>query len=349
MKNTARFLVLLLALVLCLGCAACGAPAPAVTDPPLPAPTEVPEAQEPAEEPVSLPGLSWPVERAEGPTSVSYPYIVRTENAVWHLSADDMELLGQEAYCEGLERILQDQEADFAEARALLAPWLWEEIPPIDIYTDFCGHAEGDEIYGAYYRGRYRDIRLYHDWEMAGRSLLHEYVHYLTFTCTDRPVSEGFFCEGVADYVSNFACRNRMIRTAALNSQSEAVAQMGQYNLLDEDGAVDPARLYLFNAEFIRSDAALGSVYNNLTGSVMTREERINQNPSPTTISYYEAGSMIAYLVENYGEELVFGHWDADPFDLAAVFGKDFSELYWDWTAWNLAKCEELGIILDFG
>lgn len=354
MKTSIRILAALLALSLFLGLAACGAEAPVAPAPSEAEPAaeaagaEAPAQPEPTSAPAALPGLSWPVEEAEGPTAVSYPFVVRTRYAVWHLSKDDMELLGEAAYLEGLERILQDQDADFGEARELLAPWLQEEIPPIDVYTDFCGHAEGDEIYGAFYRGPYRDIRLYHDWEMVGRSLLHEYVHYLTCTCTDRPVSEGLFCEGVAEYVSNIACRNRMLRTASLNSQSEAVAQMGSYNLLDEDGAVDPARLYFFNAEFIRSDAALGAVYNNLTGSVMTREERINRDPSPTTISYYEAGSMIAYLVETFGEEQVFGHWDQDPFALGEVFGRDFPGLYRDWADWNLSKCEELGLVLDF-
>lgn len=352
MKGHFRIFAALLALSLCLGLAACGAQTPAAPaqseDEPAAgtAPAEASAEPEPAPASVTLPGLSRPVEMAEGPAAKSYPYIIQTEYAVWHLSADDMELLGAEAYCEGLERILKDQDADFADARELLRPWLQEEIPPIDIYTDFSGHAEGDEIFGAIYRGPNRDIRLFHDWEMAGRSLLHEYVHYLSITCTDRPASEGLFREGVAEYVSNFACRNRMIRTAALNSQSEAVAEMGRYNLLDEDGAVDPARLYLFNAELIRSDAALGSVYNTITNAVMTRDERINRNPSPTTISYFEAGSMIAYLVETCGEEQVFGHWDQDPSALAEVFGRDFAELYWDWADWNRAKCAELGILM---
>ena len=30
----------------------------------------------------------------------SYPYLVRTPYAVWHLSKADMELLGEDAYCE---------------------------------------------------------------------------------------------------------------------------------------------------------------------------------------------------------------------------------------------------------
>ena len=188
------------------------------------------------EETVTLPGLTWPVERAEGPTAESYPYILRTESAVWHLSADDMELQGEEEYCASLELLLQDLDADFAEARELLAPWIWEEIPPIDIYTDFCGHAERDEIFGAFYYGSRREIRLFHDWDLAARSLLHEYVHYLSFTCTDRPISEGLFGEGVAEYVSHFACRNRMDRNASKRALSPEELQMAA-EIFDLDGA----------------------------------------------------------------------------------------------------------------
>lgn len=345
MKTTCRILAALMVLILCLGCAACGKAAEA----PSLAPAEASESEAPApqqsEEAPALPGLTWPVEAAEGPSAVSYPYVLRTENAVWHLSADDMALLGEEAYCQGLEHLLQSQETDFAEAREVLAPWLWEEIPPIDIYTDFCGHAEGDEIFGAFYFGLRREIRLFHDWDIAARSLLHEYVHYLTFTCTDKPISEGLFGEGVAEYVSRFACRNRMDREASKRALSPEELQMAaECHLLDEDGCMDPARTYLYNAEIIRSPLAIGTKYNTITNALMTRSERLNENPSYTTISYFEAGCFLAFLVESFGEEAVFSHWGMDPLELASVFEKDFSQLYREWAVWNRQQCNELGI-----
>ena len=357
MKKTVRVAAALLALILCLACAACGGAAETSVGSPSPAPAEAseevhepqqtaedPEAQQTEEAP-SFPGLSWPVEAAEGPSAASYPYLVRTESAIWHLSTDDMELLGEEAYCKGLENLLQDQEADFAEAKTVLAPWIWEEIPPIDIFTDFCGHAEGDEMFGAFYRGNNRDIRLFHDWDVAARSLLHEYVHYLTFTCTDRRISEGLFSEGVAEYVSRFACRNRMDRNASKRALSPEELQLAaECHLLDEDGCMDPLRTYLYNAEMIRSPMALGAKYNTITNALMIRDERLNESPSYTTISYFEAGSFLAFLVDSFGEEQIFSHWDMDPFNLKEVFGKDFGELYREWAAWNIMQCNELGI-----
>ena len=47
----------------------------------------------------------------------SYPYIIRMPSAVWYLAKADIELLGQDAYYEGLYAVLDDAEADFADAR----------------------------------------------------------------------------------------------------------------------------------------------------------------------------------------------------------------------------------------
>ena len=323
MKTTLRILTALLALALCLGCAACGSAAP------------------------KLPGISRPVEKNEGAAAESYPYLVRTENAVWHLSRDDMELLGQEAYCEGMEKLMQDAEADFTEARELLAPWLWEEIPPVDIYTDFSGHMEESKMFGAYYRSQ-RDIRLFHDWNVAGQSLLHEYVHYLSFGCTDKPIIMDLWADGLAEYVSRYACRDRMARRSSLAMMDpETVEQARRYGLLDEDGCLDPLRLLLFEAERVKAPENVGQKYGSISQTLIIRTERMNEHPSYTTISYSEAGAILAYLVETYGGELVFGHWDMEPRDMEEVYGKGFEELYRDWEVWNRAKCDELGIRLD--
>ena len=112
MKKTVRAAAALLALILCLSCTACGGAEEVPVEAPSPAPAEesaeasAPQQTEQAPEPQqteqapALPGLSRQVEAAEGPSAVSYPYILRTEGAVWHLSADDMELLGRKEFIE---------------------------------------------------------------------------------------------------------------------------------------------------------------------------------------------------------------------------------------------------------
>ena len=67
----------------------------------------------------------------------------------------------------------------------------------------------------------------------------------------------------------------------------------------------------------------------------------------PISFRLAKSKEILAYLVETYGGELVFGHWDMEPRDMEEVYGKGFEELYRDWEVWNRAKCDELGIRLD--
>ena len=104
----------------------------------------------------------YPKEENTGRDKDSYPYIIRTPYAAWHISKADIELLGEEKYYEGLYAILDDSEADFADARAALAGFIPDEIQPIDIYTDFCNKAEASKTADAFYRdlGREAALRL---------------------------------------------------------------------------------------------------------------------------------------------------------------------------------------------
>ncbi len=345
MKTVRRSLALLLGLLLILCCAACGAQEP-------PAATETPAATEPpaaTETPEPLPALSYPLEENTGSDAASYPYIVRTANAIWYLSAADMEAVGRDAYFEWLELVLKDQEADFDDARAVLAPWLLEEIPPVAIVTDFCSHAGEDTPFcdSAQYSKAQREIRVYHG---TGRALLYEYVRYLTFSCAKREISPGFYSEGVSEYVSHFACENRMLRTSSREFWREDVKKLyREIGVWDEESdSIDPARNDLYGAEMIRlpfSDT--GTLYRSVSNGMLHRTEEINQHPNADNISNEELGSLFAYLVETYGREPVFDHWDGDVAELKEVLGKDFTELYWDWAAWNTEQCEALGIVLE--
>ena len=64
---------------------------------------------------------AYPKEENTGWNKDSYPWIIRTPYAAWYVSKADIELLGEEAYYEGLYATLDDAEADFADARAALA------------------------------------------------------------------------------------------------------------------------------------------------------------------------------------------------------------------------------------
>ena len=316
-------------------------------DPASVSPAAQPEEQEAAWIASLSHELPYPLEKNEGDNAVSYPYMIHTPSATWYLSAADLAAQGEEAFFRDLGQLMENQEADFAEARAVLAPWLQKEIPPIDIYTDFTGKAEESALYGAYYNNLRREIRLFQNWNVAEYALLHEYVHYLSMGCTDRPISEGFFAEGLAEYVSHFACENRMLRTAFLSSDAQEQDFARSCGLWDEEtDSLDPARFYLFMAEKSRDPSVIGVKYNAVSGGLIVRTERINDNPSYGNISYYELGGMFAYLVDTFGEDMVFTNWDRELSDLQELFGKNFSGLYWDWLEWNRAQRETLGIVI---
>ena len=143
----------------------------------------------------------------------SYPYIIRMPFATWYLAKADIELLGEDAYYEGLYATLDEVEADLADAREALKGYIPDEIAPIDIYTDFCGKAGIAANASAYYNGRGNFIKLFNGWKIARISLQHEYVHYLTMHCAQNPTRFGFWAEGMADYVADHVCKNRLGRS----------------------------------------------------------------------------------------------------------------------------------------
>lgn len=117
------------------------------------------------------------IEENKGENAASYPYMVHTKSATWYLAADDIALLGEDAFYEGLYATLEDAEADMQDAREALKGYIPDEIAAIDIYTDFCGKAGIAATASAYYNGSRNFIKLFNGWEIARISLLHEYVH----------------------------------------------------------------------------------------------------------------------------------------------------------------------------
>lgn len=290
------------------------------------------------------------LETNDGRSAASYPYIVRTPHATWYLAAADIELLGEEAFFAGLETILRSQEADFADAYAALDGYLSAEIASVEIHTDFAGNTERAKWNkaGAYYLGPEMGIYLYNGWEMTSYALLHEYAHYLTYECCtfDLTPGGGFWAEAVADYVSRFACENRMGRALQFGFDAESLAQAKQRGILDADGAVSPKKLYCFEAALMRSGAAIGQVYSAVSETPITQTEQILAHPMMTTLSYPEAAGFFNWLVEQYGREQVFTHMTIGQEDFAEVFGEGFETLFFRWAADNDAWCIENGIVL---
>ena len=279
--------------------------------------------------------------------AVSYPYLIRTPSAVWHISKADIELLGEDAYYEGLYAVMDLAEADFADARAALEGYIFDEIPPIDIYTDFCNKGELSFIAWAYYDDTRNEIRLFDGWIKACYALQHEYVHYLTFHCADPATPPYYWAESIADYITHYACKNRLARSVNMGRDvSRYLPEMREAIWDEEENCVDPRLLYMVNGIFCTRGYIIGEKYFDVRNQWMTRTEDLQGRLTPDMISFEEAAGIMAYLVDTYGKETVFGNWTADPKHLETVFGKTFRELYADWAAWNEEQCIQEGIIV---
>ena len=274
----------------------------------------------------------------------TYPYVLRTENSAWYLAAADIESMGEEAFYKGLEDILSCAEADMADARRALTGRIWEDVPPVEIRTDFCGKAEISQDAGAYYNGLANMIKLFHSWDMAKFSLLHEYVHYLTIHCAEKKTMHYFYIETVAEYVSKFVCENRMIRSIDFSNSDQP-----ELNALAEIWDDFDQEKYR-NACLSESDAFAQGLYDewpySCVGQYVTVRKADKRLPDHLhELSYAEADSMALYLIETGGEEKYLDHWDIlDEEELAGLYGCTVAELMTAWAAWNAEQCEKMGL-----
>ena len=285
------------------------------------------------------------VEENQGEKKTTYPYVLHTESTAWYLAKDDIALLGEEEFFNGLQQILKDMEADFADARKALEGSTIEDVPSVDIFTDFCGKAGISETAGAYYNQRSNFIKVFCGWNMAEEALLHEYVHYLTMHCMEAPAAEAFFEEGIAEYISKIVCKNRMLRSINMGFSDEEALFYKEHGAWDEkEDCIDPKLFYFGTAQVIAQGEMVGTEYVSVTNERMVRTDQIQNSPGPKTVSFIEAGCIMAYLVDTYTEDLVFENLDIKPEEMESVFGEAFAEVYESWTAWNQRYCEELEI-----
>ena len=278
------------------------------------------------------------------PSEGTYSYVVHTPHATWHLAAADIELLGEELFFEGLELILQNQEADFEDAIAVLDGYL-DEVPVIDIYTDFSGRTEQGKlgVYGAYCRWNVPCIEVYQP-DMAFAELLHEYAHYLTHCCMPYGIDGNFWSEAIAEYVSKFICKNRMFCSAYSEDGRTTLAARGFAN---QDGDPDIRKMYCAAAAAIRDGSMIGQTFSVVSQAPVVMTERMLEHPTLTMLSYYEAGCFFDWLAERYGKALVFEHMTIGQGDFKDVFGEDFETLFFAWAEDNRTFCEENGLKLN--
>lgn len=266
----------------------------------------------------------------------TYPYVVRTKYTVWYLAADDIELMGEEAFFAGLEEVLGMVDQDFADARKALEDYISEEVQPVEIYTDFCNKAEASAYAGAYCHPVSHFIKLFGDWKQAECALLHEYVHYLTFVYT-KVHPDSYFCsEGIAEYISMLVCENRMCKKSNYGASEEYLEDLKNSDFWDaEENVIKLKNIYHYNGLCYANGAFIGQEYQNIKTARDTRTDDMQQYMHADDCSYIEAGCITEYLVETYGVDTVMDNLDKDLMTMSkTVYGKEFSEIYKDFTVW---------------
>lgn len=287
------------------------------------------------------------IEENRGENAATYPFVVHTKSAVWYLAADDIALLGEDAFYEGLYAILENQEQDFADAREALKGFIDEEIPPVEIRTDFCGKADISDLAGAYYQPQRNFIKVFSNWETTETTLLHEYVHYLTIHCTQQPATIGFYAEGVANYISAIVCENRMARSVNFGRSEQELAIFKAGGAWDESGdCLDLPKYFYGTAQVYTMGAMNGMDYFSVSNIMEPRTEPL-ASPLIWHVSHAEAACIMAYLAETYGRDTVLQNLSSAPEDFEAVYGLPFPEVYQKWMVWNTQKCAELGLNFD--
>ena len=255
------------------------------------------------------------IEENKGELAATYPYVVHTKSATWYLAADDISLLGEDAFYEGLYALLENQEQDFADAREALKGHIDADVPPVEIRTDFSGRAEAAETMGAFYHEQRNFIKLFGGWE------------------------------GVANYVSMIACKNRMARSVNCAVPEEDLAFFKSKGAWDEsENCLDPQKFYFGNAANFSLGGMIGYEYFSVNDIYETYTQEAHQNPDVWSVSHFEAASLMAWLAETYGRDTVLQNLGTAPEDFEAVYGLPFTEAYQKWAAWNLEKCAELGL-----
>ncbi|MGX8692394.1 MAG: hypothetical protein ACSW8E_01385 [Clostridia bacterium] len=287
------------------------------------------------------------IEENKGELAGTYPYVVHTKSATWYLAADDIAMLGEDAFYEGLYAILELQEQDFADAREALKGLIDQDIPPIEIRTDFCGRAEASGIFGAYYHKQRNFIKLFDGWDTAKTTLLHEYVHYLTIHCTQQPTTLGFYAESIANYISAIVCKNRMARSVNFGRSEQELAIFKAGGAWDEsENCLDLPKYFYGTAQVYAMGGMNGMEYYSVSDIMELRTEPL-ASPLIWHVSHAESACILAYLIETYGRDTVLQNLSTPPEDFEAVYGLPFTEAYQKWMAWNTQKCAELGLNFD--
>lgn len=259
-----------------------------------------------------------------GNTREDYPYVIPGDSADFYFSVKDVSRQGYVRFLSSYLELAELMEADFADARQVLEGYISEDIPAVGIFTRFW---EKGDMAGSFYT--FDGITLYHDWDNAAYSLLHEYIHYLLH---DFMHYNHLMDEALTEEISVYECRNRMQQKlwAQQLSDRTLAQQLGIWD--EETQTVDLGAYGDIVAQAYYCSAPGSESYLAISGYTITRPEVITM----FDLTYEEAGSFVHYLIGRFGWDAVLEAIDSTEKN-RALWGKSFPEMYQDWANANAA------------
>ncbi len=279
----------------------------------------------------------------KGSNAAVYPYLVRTNSSVWYLAKADMDLLGEDAFFQGLSDILRYFDADTADARRALAGHIPEKIPPVEIRTDFSNREKSTEFLEAQYDSINNRITIFNGWHTVKASLLHEYVHYLTMHCAAKKTQYCFFIESVAEYVAYVLCENRMYRLSGIYHPVPGIAIWSEFTWSVAWDSTNYIKAQLGRSKGYAEGLHDGVPYFSVGQYTAVRRADKRLPDHIDDLSYQEGVSLAIYLMETYGEAKFMDNWDLPTSRLAGIYGKTERQLLKDWSVWNSSTCAKYG------
>ena len=227
---------------------------------------------------------------------------------------------------------------DFADARDFLKDYLPEKLDKVYIKTQFTSAADS---YSAYTPND-STITLADGWTEAGRSLLHEYCHYLTVG-DDRILSNGtLFDECYAVELSSIELKNRMKERALLDYFGEdSLKDMGYWdNSTNEySSRLGTYRDALKNMTARNIGTDTGTGIDTDTDIDTGTDTNIDTPLTLNTLSYAEQGALSKYIIETKSFDY-FVEMTQTQYNYEAYLGESLNELYSKTQEWLTTKTQ---------
>ena len=260
-----------------------------------------------------------------GNKAKTYPYVINSPSINSYFTIKEGEL-GEEGVIMDYAYIkyyLQMYEQDISALKNYLESYFDTNKEIIDCYF-------GDDKINYYGNNSIKYVTpLY--------SGVHEYVHYLTVhdywdsEIKNMDNASGWITEGVADYCANYLEKGDVYRMKAEYYNiivNYSVKRLYNKNFIDSDEKSNESYIkfyqelcaYVDNIKNIDYKMSIAKIRNKKNWERLEGED----------LSYYEASSLVNYLVATYGEDKFFQLYKEYP-KLNEIYGKTYEELLEEW------------------